>query len=98
MLEAALLSHDRIPGNALNRGFNRVAGTVGDAHGVLGENGHLAIAEKKDIARVLKNRRNIRSYKEFVVAEADHNRRTLPHRDDRVGFIGVDDRKRKNTF
>ena len=66
MLEAALFRHDRIPGNSLDRGLDRIAFEVGYANGVSVDDGHLAVAEKKDVARVLQNWRNIRSDKKLA--------------------------------
>src|SRR3982751_4362399 len=97
MLEAALFRHDRIPRYALDCGFDRVAFEVGNAHSVFGKNRHLAIAEKKDIARVLENGWDIRSDEELAVTQTNHDRRSLPHGNDSVRFVGVDDRKSKDS-
>ena len=93
MLEAALFRHDRIPCDSLDRRLNRVAFEIGDAHRVFVDDGDLAVAEEKDVACVLQNRRNIRSDEELAIAETDYDRRSLADGDDCVGFVGVDDRK-----
>src|SRR5919106_1106256 len=54
MLEAALFRHDRIPGDSLDRRLNRIAFEIGDANGVFVDDGDLAVAKEKDVARVLK--------------------------------------------
>ena len=59
MLEAALLRHDRVPGDALLFRFDDVAVKIRDAHRIFRQNGDLAVAEKKNVARVLQNRRNV---------------------------------------
>ena len=97
MLEAAFLRHDRIPGDPLDRRLHGVAFEVGDAHGVFVDDRDLAVAEKEDVARVLKNWRNVGRDEELAIAETDHDRRTLAHGDDRVRFVGVDDRKREDA-
>ena len=59
MLEATLFGHDRIPGNPLNRRLYRVAFEIDHANGVLVNDCQFAVTEKEDVARVLKNWRNI---------------------------------------
>src|SRR6185503_20047870 len=93
MLEAALLRHDRIPGDPLNRRLHRVAFEIDYANGVLVDDRDLAVAEKENVACVLKNRWNVRSDEELAIAKTDNHRRALAHGDDRVGLIGVDDRE-----
>ena len=64
-----------------------------DAHCVSVDDRDLAVAEKEDVARVLQNRWNVRSDEKLAIAETDHDRRPLAHGDDRVRFVGVDDRE-----
>src|ERR1044071_3672071 len=72
MLEAALLRHDRIPRDALNRRLHGVSFEVCHAHGISIDECDLAVAEKEDVARVLQNRWNVRRDEEFAIAESDH--------------------------
>ncbi len=74
MFEAALFRHDRIPGNALDRGLDRVRFEVSHAHGVFIDDGHLAVAEKEDVARVLQDRRNVGRDKKLAIAQTDDHR------------------------
>ncbi len=97
MLEAALLRHDRIPRDPLNRRLHRVAFEVDNANGVLVDDRDFAVSEKENVACVLKNRRNVRSYEELAIAETDNHRRALAHGDDRVRLVGVDDRECKDA-
>src|SRR6185369_5563507 len=59
MLEAALFRHDRIPRDPLNRRLHRIAFEVCHAHRVTIDDRDLAVAEKKDVTRVLQNRWNV---------------------------------------
>src|SRR6476619_4938255 len=59
MLEAALFSHDWIPGDSLDRWLNRVSFEVCNAHSLFVDDGNLSIAEKKHVARVLEDWWNI---------------------------------------
>src|ERR1044072_4394157 len=97
MLEAALFRHDRIPCDSLNRRLHRVAFEIGDANGVFVNDGNLAVAEEKDVSCVLENRWNIRSDEKLAVAKTDNDGRSLPHSDNRIRFVCVDDRKRKDA-
>src|SRR5215510_8306306 len=93
MLEAALLRHDRIPRDPLDRWLHRVAFEVDNANGVLVDDRDLAVAEKENVARVLENRWYVRGDKELAIAEADNHRRTLAHGDDRVRLVCIDNRE-----
>ena len=90
MFEAALFRHDRIPGNALDCRLHRICFKVCYAHCLFVNNGHFAIAQKKDVARVLQYRGNVGSNKKLAVAQPDDDGRPLPHGDDHIGLIGVD--------
>ena len=47
MLEAALLRHDRIPGDVLRFALHRLAVEIRDLHAVLRDDGEIAIGQKK---------------------------------------------------
>ncbi len=97
MLEAALLRHDRVPGDPLLLGFDDIAVKIGDADRVFGQDRDLVVAEKENVARVCEDRRNVGRDKKFAVAQADHDRRAFANGDDRVGFVHRNDRQRKNA-
>ncbi len=98
MFEATFFRHDRIPGDALDSRLNRIGFEVGYAHRVSIDNGHLAVAEKKDVSRVLQNWRNIGGYKKLAIAETNYNWRSLPYRYDHVRLVSVNNRQRKDAF
>src|SRR5207247_8415161 len=50
--------------------------------------GHLLVAEKDDVARVREDGGNVGRHEELVVAETDHDRRTVAHRDDLLRVVG----------
>src|SRR5215213_210630 len=93
MLEAALLRHDRIPRDPLDRRLHGVAFEISDAHGVLVDDCDFTVAEEEDVARVLENRRNVRGNKKLAVTKTDDDRRTLSHGDDGIRLVRVDDRE-----
>src|SRR6266699_3281203 len=90
MLEAALLSHYRIPGNSLNRRLDRIALEISYAHRVFREHGDFTVAEKKDVARMLQDGRNIRGDKKLAISEADDDGWSLTHGNNGVRLVGVD--------
>src|SRR3984885_3824176 len=75
MLETALLGHDRVPGNVLRRAADGAAFEIEQFDSLRRENGHFAVAEEEDAARVGENRRTVARDEEFLVSQADHNRR-----------------------
>ena len=77
MLEARLLRHHRVPGDALGRRLDRVAGEIGERHTVAGDGRHLLIAEEHDVAGMAQHRRHIRRHQELAVAHADDDRRAV---------------------
>ena len=95
MLEAALFRHDGIPGDVLHLPRtgcrrNRVSCTPsGVTHG------HVAVGQKENVARVMQNRRHVRGDEVFVIAQADHRRRTVARRHNLVGIVGGNHRQRE---
>src|SRR6266404_7834973 len=90
MFEAALFRHDRIPGNTLDHRLHRVGFEVCYTHRILVDNGHLAVTEKKDVARVLQNRRDVGGNKKLAVSKANNDWWPLSDGDDHVRLVGVD--------
>src|SRR5277367_6022465 len=70
MLEAVLLSHDRVPGDVLDRASDGVAFEIHQADALRCEHSNLTIAEEENISSVLQNRRDIARDKKFVLPEA----------------------------
>src|SRR5207247_9672405 len=97
MLEAALFGHDGVPRDPLNRRLNRIPVEIRDAHGVFCEDRDLAIAQEKDVARVLQNRRNIRSDKKLAVSETNHHWRTFKNCNNCVWLVSVNDYMREDV-
>ena len=60
MLEAALFGHDRVPGDVLRRAADRMAFEIDDADALRSEHGDFAIAQKENVARVLRGWREYR--------------------------------------
>ena len=95
MLEPALFRHDRVPGDALDVRRHRVALEVGDRHTISREDCHLAVAQKEDVARVVKNRRYIGSDEVFVLAESYDHGRSLSHGNNLIPLVRRHDREGK---
>ena len=88
VLKATLFRKNRIPCNTLHFPRHRFAVEVGQLHTVRGYDGHVTIAEKKDVASVMKDRRNIGRDEVFVVTESDHRWRSVTRGNDFVGLSG----------
>jgi hypothetical protein len=59
VFEAALFRHDRIPGNALDGGLDRIGLEVCHADSVAIYNRHFAVAKEEHVAGVLQDGWNI---------------------------------------
>ena len=59
MFEAALLSHDRVPGYPLLRRLDDIPVKIRDADRVLGKNGNFPVTKEENVARVLQNGRDV---------------------------------------
>ena len=95
MLEAAFFDFNRIPGDSLYGRLHGTAVEFGHAHTLFCDYCDFAVIEKENVACVFENGGNIRGHETFVVAEAYHDRWTLPGRNDRVGLVGKASRVRK---
>ena len=82
VLVAALLRRDRIPQHALRRLGDRLAVVVGELDARARDDGHLFIPEEHDIASMGEDGRDVGGDEEFVLTEADHDRRTVADGDD----------------
>ncbi len=97
VFKAALLRHDRVPGDPLLGRLNDVSVKIGNANRLFREDRNLAVAEKKDVARMLQNWRNIGRDKKFTVAQTDNDRRPFANRNDHIRLVDRDDREGENT-
>src|SRR5579864_463946 len=89
MLEAALLRHDRVPGNVLYLAHHRLAFKIHQTDTGRSHHRQVAIVQEEQIARVVKDGGDVRGDKIFVVAQPDDRRRTIARRDNLVGlFLG----------
>ena len=84
VLEAALFRHDRVPGHVLHLADDRLTVEIGQLHAFRGDDRQIAVAQEKQIAGVIENRRNVGGNKIFVFAQADDRRRAIAGRDDLV--------------
>ena len=57
-------------------------------HALRRENGHFAVAEEENAARVREDRGNVAGDEKFLFAEAHHDRRPQARGDDFVGILG----------
>src|SRR5580700_11729420 len=76
MFEAALFSHDRVPGYVLNGAMNRMALEIHQADTLRGEHGYFAIAKEEDISGVLQDCGNVAGDKKFIFTKAYDDGRT----------------------
>ena len=97
VLEAALFRHDRVPGDVLHLAPNGLAVEIGELHAVGSDDGEIAIGQKENVASVIEDRGNVGGDKVFVVAEADHQRRSIAGGDDLVGLIDGDHRQSEDA-
>ena len=75
MLKAALFGHDRVPGDVLRLAMDRTAFEIGDLDALWCDHRDLTVAQEENAARVRQDRRNVAGDEEFLVAEAQNDRR-----------------------
>src|ERR1051325_6151837 len=97
MLESALFRQDRIPGYVLYLALNRLPFEIGEMNSVAGNDCKIAIAQEKQVARVIENRRNVRGHEIFIFPEADDGGRAIARGNDLVWIVDGDDGKRKHA-
>src|SRR5262245_43938135 len=78
MLEPALFGLDRVPVDALNLRLDLRALPVGDADAATRQCYDFVVAQEEEVARVRQQRRNVRGYELFAVAQSDDDRRAEP--------------------
>ncbi len=97
VLEAALLRHDRVPGDVLHLAGDGVSVEIGYLHAVRRDDGEIAVGHEEQVARVIQDGRHIGGDKVFIFAQADHRRRTIARGHDLVGLVDRDDREREDA-
>ncbi len=97
VLVAALFRLDRVPLDALEFALDRLAVEVGELDAIESEDGHVAIGEEVDVARVMEDAGNVGGDEVFAVAYADDDRRSRARGDDLVGFRGGEDAEREGA-
>jgi hypothetical protein len=94
---AGLFSHDRIPGNVVRRLLDLTALEIRERHAGPLDDGHLAIVEEHDVARMAENGRDIGRHEEFILAEPDDDRRAIPDGNDRVRIFRGNHNQREQS-
>ena len=84
MLVAALFRLDRIPLNAGEVALDGIAVKIGQLNAGQGQDGHIAIGEEVDIARVVQDAGHIGGDKGLAFAHSDDHRRAKSGGDDLV--------------
>src|SRR5579871_4487272 len=97
MLEAALFRLNGIPRNVLHLTHDRLAVEVGKLHASRGNDSHIAVGEKKNIAGVMEDGRDIGGDEIFVIAQADNGRRAIAGSYDLVGLVSRDHGESKHS-
>src|SRR5215469_13024814 len=85
--EASLFRCDRVPADVQRFGSHGHTLEIDYPHSFLCNDGKLTISQKKEIARAMQDRGNIRSDKVFAVAHPDHSRGTIARRDDFIWLL-----------
>src|SRR5882762_4450423 len=76
MLVPALFGHDGIPGDMLGGALDRATVVIHHADALLREYSYVAIGQKKYLAGVLEERRDVAGHKKLAIAQADHGGRS----------------------
>src|SRR5208283_237092 len=97
MLEAALLSHDGVPGDVLHLALDVLAFEVGQLHTGRRNGGEVAVGEEEQVARVIENCRYIAGDEILIFAEADDGRRTIARGHDLVWLVSGNDSNREDA-
>ena len=97
MLEAALLGHDRIPGDALRFAFHGMTIEVSDLDAVLGDHGQVAVGKEEEVAGVVEKRGDVGGDEIFVLAETNDGGWSVAGGDDFVRFVDGDDYQREDS-
>ena len=82
--EAVFFRHAGVPGNVVGGAHHRLTRKVSEAHAGGCDDGHFAIVEKQDFARVGKDGGSIGGDKIFVVPYSDDRRRSVARHHDLV--------------
>jgi len=95
---AALLRGRGVPVDVEVLTGARVAGKVGDRHGVRSDHHNLVLTQLGCLARVLDERRDVASQIVLALSAADHERGVAPGADHRPGSPGIDGEQRERAL
>ena len=90
MFVTAFFRLDGIPQHARHVALDVLAVEVGQHDPRRRKDGHVAVAEKVDIARVMQDSRNVRGYEVFALAQPHDGGRSVARNDDLVRLVGRD--------
>ncbi len=97
MLEAALFRHDGVPGDVLHLALDWLAGKIAQLNASSCDHRKVTICEKEDVARVIKDGRNIGGDEVFVFAKPNDCGRSIARRHDLVRLRRADHRDGEDT-
>src|SRR5882724_1594625 len=97
VLVAAFFRHDGIPGDVMRLALDGFAVVVHDADAVFGEHGDIEIGQKKHVARVLEQRRDIAGDKIFAVAKTNNGGWSEARRHNLVRIAGGEKNQRVDS-
>ena len=86
MLVSALFRLDWIPLDVRNCAFDGLAIEIGELNAIAGEDGHVAVSQKIDVARVVQDAGYVRRDKRLAFSDADHDWRPGPRGNDLIRF------------
>ena len=97
VLVAAFFRLDRVPLNAGDGALDGVAVKVGKFDAGQSQDGHVAVGQKVDVARMVQHARHVGGDKTLALAHADDDRRPEASDHDLVRFGGRQDAQRKGS-
>ena len=97
VLVAALFRLDRIPLNARELALDGLAVKVGELDACRRQDGHVAVGQEVDVARVVQNAGHVGGDKALAFAHADNDRRAEPRGNNLVGLGGRQHAQRKRA-
>jgi len=87
VLKAALLRHNRVPGDVLDLADNGLSLEIGELNAVGRDHGKIAIRQEEEIAGVIEDGGNIGGHKVLVFAQTNDGRRAVAGGDDLIGIV-----------
>ena len=80
MLVAALFRHDGVPQDPRHLPVHRPPLEIAEPHALRRQHRHIAIGQKKHVARVTQNGGDVGGHEVFVIAQPDHHGRSIARR------------------